>query len=140
MPLPLPPPSGNPLTTSVFDSPASPMWVAAVARRVWSLLTTPVLDSPVGECSLGPNYIVNAELANYNTGSSDDGDYDKGRPPPEQNNSRWQGDDDDDDDDDDDNGKTTTTTARRRQRQRQRQDDNDDNDNGKTTTTTTTSK
>ncbi|KAH9032694.1 hypothetical protein EDB85DRAFT_2289686 [Lactarius pseudohatsudake] len=93
MPPPLPPLSGNPMTTpSAFDSPPA----SAAARCVSSLLKTTLLGSPgFGECSLSPNYIVNAELANYNTGSSDDVTT--------QNNSRWQGDDDD--------GKMTTTTT-----------------------------
>ncbi|KAH9162414.1 hypothetical protein EDB89DRAFT_1913283 [Lactarius sanguifluus] len=135
MPLLLPPLSGHLLTTSVFNSPAT-HWVS-------SLLKTTLLGSPgFGEWLPGSlGLIVNAELANYNTGSSDDGDYDKGRPPQQQNNSRWQG----NDDDDNDNGKTTMTA-----RQQQWQDNDDgktttmarqrqwqDNDNGKTTMTTT---
>ncbi|KAH9170873.1 hypothetical protein EDB89DRAFT_1907446 [Lactarius sanguifluus] len=115
MPLPLPPLLGNPLpmTTSVLDSPAG----------------SPRLSGITGH--------------NYNTGSSDDGDYDKGQPPQQRNNSRWQGNDDNDDDDDDlktrlrhqddHNNIKMTMTARQDDgsRQQRQQDDfrSDDSDN-----------
>ncbi|KAH8991317.1 hypothetical protein EDB86DRAFT_2830876 [Lactarius hatsudake] len=113
LPLPPGPPlswplSGNPLTMSVFNSPACP------------LLKTTLLGSP--GCSLGLNYIINAELANCNTGSSDDSDYNKGQLPQQQNNSRWQG-NNENDEDIHNNLKTTTMASRH-------------NDDFKTTTTT----
>ncbi|KAH9168208.1 hypothetical protein EDB89DRAFT_1909480 [Lactarius sanguifluus] len=104
MPLLLPPP-GNPLpmTMSVLDSPAGSPWLSGITGH------------------------------NYNTGSSDDGDYDKGRPPQQRNNSQWQG----NDNNDDHNNIKTTMTARQDDgsRQQQQQDDfhSDDSDNANAT-------
>ncbi|KAH9167540.1 hypothetical protein EDB89DRAFT_1909954 [Lactarius sanguifluus] len=118
MPLPLPPLSRNllPMTMSVLDSPAG----------------SPQLSGITGH--------------NYNTGSSDNGDY-EGQPPQQRNNSRWQGNDDNNNNNnnlktrlrhqDNHNDIKTTTTARQDDgsRQQQQQDNfrSDDSDNANAT-------
>ncbi|KAH9041158.1 hypothetical protein EDB84DRAFT_1436604 [Lactarius hengduanensis] len=103
--------------------------VAIVGRRrpcrLHPTVVMPVVESDKPVESSSPRVCVGGAVdavvaavlrsGSFTHSRSDDGDYDKGRPPQQQNNSRWQGDND---------GKMTTT-ARRRRPQRP-QNDHDD--------------